>query len=47
MAGNELRLSSLKGRIARVQALVRKHDPSGRSLSESLIRRRRAEAATD
>jgi AbrB family looped-hinge helix DNA binding protein len=46
-AGDELRVSSLKHRLARVQALVRKHNASGESLSDSLIRDRRAEAATD
>jgi bifunctional DNA-binding transcriptional regulator/antitoxin component of YhaV-PrlF toxin-antitoxin module len=46
-AGDGLLVSSLKNRIARVQALVRKHNASGESLSESLIRDRRAEAATD
>jgi bifunctional DNA-binding transcriptional regulator/antitoxin component of YhaV-PrlF toxin-antitoxin module len=46
-AGGELRVSSLKGRIARVQALVRRYNPKGESLSDSLIRDRRAEAAKD
>jgi AbrB family looped-hinge helix DNA binding protein len=46
-AGDELRVSSLKHRVARLQALVRKHNPNGESLSDSLIRDRRAEAATD
>ncbi len=44
---NELRILSLKHRIARVQALVRKHNPNAESLSESLIRDRRAETARD
>jgi bifunctional DNA-binding transcriptional regulator/antitoxin component of YhaV-PrlF toxin-antitoxin module len=46
-AGDELRVSSLKHRIARIQTLVRKHNARRESLSESLIRDRRAEAATD
>jgi AbrB family looped-hinge helix DNA binding protein len=43
--GGELRVSSLKHRIARVQALMKKYNKRGESLSESLIRDRRAEAA--
>jgi AbrB family looped-hinge helix DNA binding protein len=46
-AGGELRVSSLSQRIARAQALVRRHNADGASLSESLIRDRRAEAARD
>jgi bifunctional DNA-binding transcriptional regulator/antitoxin component of YhaV-PrlF toxin-antitoxin module len=45
--GGELRVASLKTRIARVQELVRKYNPHGESLSDSLIRDRRAEAAKD
>jgi bifunctional DNA-binding transcriptional regulator/antitoxin component of YhaV-PrlF toxin-antitoxin module len=44
-AGDELRVSSLEHRIARVQALVRKYNGGGESLSDALIRERRAEAA--
>lgn len=43
----ELRISSLKHRIARVQALMKRHNKRGESLSESLIRDRRAEAAEE
>lgn len=43
----ELRVSSLKHRIERVQALVRRFNPKGEPLSESLIRDRRAEAAKE
>ncbi|MBV8119975.1 MAG: AbrB/MazE/SpoVT family DNA-binding domain-containing protein [Alphaproteobacteria bacterium] len=46
-SGEELRITSLKARIARVQALVRRYNPHGESLSDSLIRDRRAEAAKD
>jgi AbrB family looped-hinge helix DNA binding protein len=46
-AGDELRVTSLKNRIARVQALVGKYNPRGESLSDSLIRDRRAQAAKD
>jgi bifunctional DNA-binding transcriptional regulator/antitoxin component of YhaV-PrlF toxin-antitoxin module len=46
-AGDELRVSSLQHRIARIQPLVRRHNPSAESLSESLIRDRRAEAMID
>ena len=42
---NELRVSSLRHRLERVQALVRKHNPRGEKLSEALIRDRRVEAA--
>jgi bifunctional DNA-binding transcriptional regulator/antitoxin component of YhaV-PrlF toxin-antitoxin module len=45
IADNELRVSTLRQRIERVQALVRKHNPGGEKLSEALIRVRRAEAA--
>jgi AbrB family looped-hinge helix DNA binding protein len=44
---NELRVSTLRHRIERVQALVRKRNPRGERLSEALIRHRRAEAAKD
>ena len=44
---HELRVSSLKHRIARVQALVRRHNPNAEPLSDALIRDRRAEAAED
>jgi antitoxin component of MazEF toxin-antitoxin module len=47
IAGDELRVSSLRHRIARVQALVRKHNPRGETLSKSLICDRRANAAKD
>jgi AbrB family looped-hinge helix DNA binding protein len=43
----ELRVSSLSHRIERVQALVRRQNRTGEMLSESLIRGRRSEAATD
>jgi AbrB family looped-hinge helix DNA binding protein len=42
---NELRISSVEQRIERIQALVRKYNRKGESLSESLIRDRRTEAA--
>lgn len=44
---NELRIASFNERVRRIQALVRKHNPQGELLSESLIRDRRAEAARD
>ena len=44
---NELRISSVNHSIERVQALVRKYNRKGESLSESLIRDRRAEAAKE
>lgn len=44
---DELRVVSLNQRVKRIQALVRRHNPSGEPLSESLIRDRRAEAARD
>lgn len=47
VADNELRITSLDERIRRIQALVRRHNPSGELLSESLIRDRRAEAAKE
>jgi AbrB family looped-hinge helix DNA binding protein len=47
IADHELRISTLRHRIERVQALVRKHNPRGEKLSEALIRDRRAEAAKD
>jgi AbrB family looped-hinge helix DNA binding protein len=47
VADNELRITSLNQRIRHIQALVRRHNPSGELLSESLIRDRRAEAAKD
>jgi AbrB family looped-hinge helix DNA binding protein len=40
---DELRISSINRRIERVQVLVRKYNPKGESLSEGLIRDRRAE----
>jgi bifunctional DNA-binding transcriptional regulator/antitoxin component of YhaV-PrlF toxin-antitoxin module len=43
-AGDELRVLSVKRRIACVQALVRQYNPGGEILSEGLIRDRRAEA---
>jgi AbrB family looped-hinge helix DNA binding protein len=43
VADNELRISSVNRLIERVQALVRKYNPKGESLSESLIADRRAE----
>ncbi len=42
--GEELRISSLRSAIKRAQTLVRRYNPTGESLSESLIRDRRAEA---
>jgi AbrB family looped-hinge helix DNA binding protein len=44
---NELGISSLNKRIERVQVLVRKYNPKGEPLSESLIRDRRREAGKD
>ncbi|HMD64913.1 MAG TPA: AbrB/MazE/SpoVT family DNA-binding domain-containing protein [Stellaceae bacterium] len=44
---DELRISSVNRRIERVQALVRKYNPKGELLSQSLIRERRAEAAKE
>ena len=44
---NELRVSTLRHRIERIQALVHKYNPRGKKLSEALIRDRRAEAAKD
>jgi AbrB family looped-hinge helix DNA binding protein len=41
-SGDELRVSSLKHRIARVQALVRKCNAGGERLSDRLVRDRRA-----
>jgi AbrB family looped-hinge helix DNA binding protein len=43
----EIRLLSLAQAISRAQALVRKHVPEGRSLSDELIAERRAEAARE
>ena len=43
---DELRISSVV-QAARAQRLVRSHVPAGESLSESLIRDRRAEAARE
>ncbi len=40
---HELRISSVNHRIERVQALVRKYNCKGESLSQSLIRDRRTE----
>ena len=42
--GDELRLASLARRVVRAQALVRRHNPTGRSLVEGLIQDRRAES---
>lgn len=39
-----LKVASLKQAVARAQALVKRHNPKNESLSESLIRDRRAEA---
>lgn len=39
-----LRVATLKQTMARAQALVKRHNPKGKSLAESLIRDRRAEA---
>jgi AbrB family looped-hinge helix DNA binding protein len=44
---DELRVVSLDQRVKRIQALVRRHNPRGERLSESLIRDRRADAARD
>ena len=44
---NELRITSLDQRIRRIQTLVRRHNPGGELLSESLIRDRRAEAVKE
>ena len=41
---HELRITTLKQRIAHAQALARKYNKTGESMSESLIRDRRAEA---
>jgi len=41
MENNELRITTLKRRLARAQQLVRKHMRRGRSLSEELIAERR------
>jgi AbrB family looped-hinge helix DNA binding protein len=40
----EVRLTTLRERIARVQAEVRRYSPAGVSLSEELIAERREEA---
>jgi AbrB family looped-hinge helix DNA binding protein len=44
---DELRISTLRHRVARAQALVRKHNKRGEALSQSLIRDRRAESAKE
>lgn len=44
---DELRISSVVQALQRAQRLVRSHVPAGESLSESLIRDRRAEAARE
>jgi len=44
IADGELRVRSLRAAVQRAQALVRRYIPAGVSLSEELIRDRRAEA---
>ena len=44
---DELRISTIGRRIARVQALMRHYNKAGEKLAESLIRDRRAEAAKE
>jgi len=44
---DELRISSVKHRVERAQALVRRHNRKGEKLSASLIRARRREAARE
>ena len=39
-----LRIATLKQAVANAQALVKRHNPKGESLSESLMRDRRDEA---
>jgi len=45
--GDELRISTLKGRIERAQRLVRHHVKPGTSLVDELISERRDEAKRD
>jgi AbrB family looped-hinge helix DNA binding protein len=47
IADGELRVRSLRAAVQRAQALVRRYIPAGVSLSEELIRDRRAEAKRD
>jgi AbrB family looped-hinge helix DNA binding protein len=44
LGDGELRLSTARHAMRRLQALVRKHVPKGTSLADELIRERRAEA---
>ncbi|HEY1299151.1 MAG TPA: AbrB/MazE/SpoVT family DNA-binding domain-containing protein [Stellaceae bacterium] len=44
---DELRISTIARRIARIQTLMRRHNKAGEKLSECLIRDRRAEAAKE
>jgi AbrB family looped-hinge helix DNA binding protein len=44
LENRELRLTTLRERIAQAQAMVRNYIPAGRSLSEELIAERREEA---
>jgi AbrB family looped-hinge helix DNA binding protein len=44
---DELKISTLKHCVERVQALVRRHNRKGEKLSASLIRERRRQAATE
>jgi AbrB family looped-hinge helix DNA binding protein len=43
----ELRLRSFRATLEKVQAMVRKYVPDGRSLADELIAERRAEAARE
>ena len=47
LEGQELRLFTHAEAIRQVQERLRRHSPTGRSLSDELIRERRAEAARD
>ena len=47
LEGEEVRILTRRQAIKRAQALVRRHIPRGRSLSEELCQERRAEAARE
>lgn len=47
LGDGELRLSTARHALRRLQTLVRKHVPKGVSLADELIRERRAEAARE
>ena len=44
---DELRISSVRGALARARRMIRQHIPSGKDLTQGLIRDRRREAARE